>query len=178
MNESIEPPPALVLGCNTPHGIGALSDWIEEQTGHAPDFTTPSAPTSTHDEHTRHIGNGYEHGYGGCDGIGEGCGYVDGNGHGDGEDYGDGCGDGHGDGRGFVNVYGHDSGDGEGAGTEMQGPDEEYDDYDFDGDGRRPETCWHCHGDGGFHECGDDTCACANPELNEVCDECGGSGRL
>ena len=26
-------PPALVLGCNTPHGIGVLSDWIEERTG-------------------------------------------------------------------------------------------------------------------------------------------------
>ena len=36
MEEAV--PPALVLGCNTPHGIGVLSDWIEERTGHAPDF--------------------------------------------------------------------------------------------------------------------------------------------
>lgn len=31
-------PPALVLGCNTQHGIGVLSDWIEEHMGFAPDF--------------------------------------------------------------------------------------------------------------------------------------------
>ena len=31
-------PPALVLGCNKPHSIGILSDWIEEQTGHPLDL--------------------------------------------------------------------------------------------------------------------------------------------
>ena len=51
MEEAV--PPALVLGCNTPHGIGVLSDWIEEQTGHAPDF----AATGWSD------GSGYGYGY-------------------------------------------------------------------------------------------------------------------
>lgn len=31
-------PSALVLGCNTPHGINILSDYIEKLTGHSSDF--------------------------------------------------------------------------------------------------------------------------------------------
>ena len=39
------------------------------------------------------------------------------------------------------------------------------------------ESCWHCLGDGGFHNCGEDTCVCLDPEeLNEICDECDGEG--
>lgn len=39
------------------------------------------------------------------------------------------------------------------------------------------ESCWSCLGDGGFHNCGEDTCACLDPdELDEVCEECDGEG--
>ena len=46
-----------------------------------------------------------------------------------------------------------------------------------------PECCWSCHGEGGFHDCGEDTCCCADPEDVESddwcwCDECGGSGYI
>lgn len=41
------------------------------------------------------------------------------------------------------------------------------------------EDCEMC---GGFgvdgHECGEDSCACANPEDNVPCEECDGSGRI
>lgn len=74
-------PPALVLGCNTLHGIGVLSDWIEEQGGFVPDFV--STPWS--DTHGSVCG----------DGDGYGNGYGDGRGDGDG--YGNGWGDGYGD---------------------------------------------------------------------------------
>ena len=69
-------PPALVLGCNSPHGIGVLSDWIEEQTGHPPDF----AATGWSD------GDG--DGYGNGSGYGDGYGYGYGYGSGDGSGYG------------------------------------------------------------------------------------------
>lgn len=36
--------------------------------------------------------------------------------------------------------------------------------------------CWKCHGEGGFHDCGDDTCPCANPTIDNVCEECNGEG--
>lgn len=38
--------------------------------------------------------------------------------------------------------------------------------------------CCYCSGDGGFHDCGEDCCACADPEsdLNETCTECNGEG--
>lgn len=58
-------------------------------------------------------------------------------------------------------------------------PDEA--DY-LDGDER--ETCWHCHGEGGFHDCGEDTCCCADNEggPNDYdwydCPECQGRGWL
>lgn len=81
--DRIEPPAALVLGCNTPHGIGVLSDWIGEQTGHAPDF----------------------HGAGWSEGktFGNGGNAAnEGNGFGDGLGYGNGNGDGRGDAIGKV----------------------------------------------------------------------------
>ena len=64
--ESIEPPAALVLGCNTPHGIGVLSDWIEEQTGHAPDFVATgwSDGSGNGYGYGESYGNGYGYGYG------------------------------------------------------------------------------------------------------------------
>ena len=34
--------------------------------------------------------------------------------------------------------------------------------------------CWDCGGDGfTHHECGEDTCACLEPENNVICDTCG-----
>jgi hypothetical protein len=39
------------------------------------------------------------------------------------------------------------------------------------------ETCWQCYGEGGFHDCGEDCCPCAEPELNEECNICAGRGR-
>ena len=39
------------------------------------------------------------------------------------------------------------------------------------------ELCWQCAGAGVYgHECGEDCCACLDPEENEVCAECGGKG--
>jgi hypothetical protein len=49
------------------------------------------------------------------------------------------------------------------------------DDYD-DRDAGEWECCWHCGGAGGFHDCGEDCCPCADPELNETCEECHGEG--
>ena len=40
------------------------------------------------------------------------------------------------------------------------------------------QVCWYCHGEGGFHDCGEDCCPCDSPELNERCPECDGSGRV
>jgi hypothetical protein len=40
-----------------------------------------------------------------------------------------------------------------------------------------PESCWQCLGAGGFHNCGEDTCCCLDPEaLDDVCEECEGEG--
>lgn len=84
MSEPIIPPPALVLGCNTPHGIGVLSDWIEEQTGHAPDFGL----TSWSDGRPTTTGDGYGNGNGDGRGNGFGCGNVEnGGGNGGGHGY-------------------------------------------------------------------------------------------
>lgn len=98
-------PPSLVLGCNTPHGLGVLSDWIEEQTGIAPDFID----TGWSDGYSIGIGNAIVAGYG--------CGY--GYGDGDGDGYGDGFGYGYGycghDGIGIG--YGNEFGDGSGSGN-------------------------------------------------------------
>ena len=39
------------------------------------------------------------------------------------------------------------------------------------------ESCWQCYGMGGFHDCGEDCCCCADPDdLNEPCMECDGRG--
>ena len=39
------------------------------------------------------------------------------------------------------------------------------------------EDCNNCGGDGVVdHDCGEDTCACAKPELNVGCGVCGGAG--
>jgi hypothetical protein len=39
------------------------------------------------------------------------------------------------------------------------------------------ESCWSCMGAGGFHNCGEDTCCCLDPEeLDDVCEECEGAG--
>lgn len=76
-------PPALVLGCNTPHGLGVLSDWIQEQTGITPDFGS----TNWSDGYATDTGAGFGHDLAG----GSGCGYgfSDGSGDGNGYGYGD-----------------------------------------------------------------------------------------
>lgn len=39
------------------------------------------------------------------------------------------------------------------------------------------EECDTCGGDGiDGHECGEDTCACAEPDDNVICDVCNGKG--
>lgn len=42
------------------------------------------------------------------------------------------------------------------------------------------DTCPTCHGDGGYHDCGDDTCCCAADGDNDpdwvTCEDCSGSG--
>ncbi len=53
-------------------------------------------------------------------------------------------------------------------------PDDGPDDFDDSGEW---ETCWSCGGEGGWHDCGEDCCPCAEPEINEVCNECDGRGR-
>lgn len=45
-------------------------------------------------------------------------------------------------------------------------------DYDQDDD-----CCPTCHGDGGWHDCGEDTCCCLDgDELTDICPDCGGEG--
>ena len=40
-----------------------------------------------------------------------------------------------------------------------------------------PESCDYCNGEGGFHDCGEDCCCCADPEeITENCPECDGDG--
>lgn len=52
-------------------------------------------------------------------------------------------------------------------------------DDDYDDDYGSGEACWRCMGDGGWHDCFDDTCCCLDPdEINVACPECGGSGVL
>jgi hypothetical protein len=39
------------------------------------------------------------------------------------------------------------------------------------------EDCWMCHGGGGYHDCGEDTCCCLDKEsIDFDCGECGGEG--
>ncbi len=46
------------------------------------------------------------------------------------------------------------------------------------------ECCWYCYGEGGWHDCGEDTCPClyrdGEPEDHDWydCPECNGSGVL
>lgn len=49
--------------------------------------------------------------------------------------------------------------------------------YDFPSD---DDVCDHCWGEGYLHDCGEDTCCCANPDEDDCypCDDCGGSGVL
>lgn len=104
----MQTPPALVLGCNTPHGLSVLSDWIEEQTGVAPDFTST---TWSNDQISGYILVNPYYGTITGNGRGDGHGYGSGrNGFGDGAHHGDRWGDGYGDGS--YDAYG----DGEGNG--------------------------------------------------------------
>ena len=38
--------------------------------------------------------------------------------------------------------------------------------------------CWNCGGTGGFHDCGEDTCCCRDPQPNKTCEICHGTGAL
>lgn len=39
------------------------------------------------------------------------------------------------------------------------------------------EDCWHCGGEGGFHDCGEDCCCCLDKEeITHDCQECHGDG--
>ena len=105
-NNAIHIPPALVLGCNTPHGIGVLSDWIEEQTG----FPLDLDQSGWSDKNG--IGAGYGYGRPNINsGYGNGCGYGF-----DRSYYCDGDGYGSGDCYGFFSSYGSLCGDGRGWG--------------------------------------------------------------
>lgn len=54
--------------------------------------------------------------------------------------------------------------------------DEPIDDFDY-GDVDDDDGCWYCHGEGGFHDCGEDCCCCLDKdEITRVCPECGGEG--
>jgi hypothetical protein len=50
-------------------------------------------------------------------------------------------------------------------------------DYDYD-PADEHEACPACDGEGFYHDCGDDTCCCANPDEDDVytCHECNGTG--
>lgn len=113
-------PPSLVLGCNTQHGIGVLSDWVEEHMGYVPDFFDRGWSSNNS------ISSGYRdgEGYGFGDSYGLAHDGTDGRGYGDNYDYGhdDGNGNGgscdafpDGDGEGNGSCYGH--GDGNGSGN-------------------------------------------------------------
>tara|TARA_R110002096_G_scaffold392723_1_gene587717 strand:- start:969 stop:1139 length:171 start_codon:yes stop_codon:yes gene_type:complete len=37
--------------------------------------------------------------------------------------------------------------------------------------------CYYCGGEGfSYHDCGEDTCVCLQPENNMMCDICSGAG--
>lgn len=125
----INTPPALVLGCNTPHGINVLSDWIEEQTGYKPDFFDSGWTDGRLNDNGNGIGNGNNDEYGYNSRIGNnvrseyftdgsGCYYLTGEGYGYGygngirRNYGSISGNGLGDGDG----YGYATGNGCGCG--------------------------------------------------------------
>lgn len=57
----------------------------------------------------------------------------------------------------------------------LTGQPDEPDDFEEHSD---MEDCPNCGGTGySHHECGDDTCPCASPEDNVLCDWCDGKGR-
>lgn len=50
----------------------------------------------------------------------------------------------------------------------------DWDDMDDDRD-----VCGECDGDGLYHDCGEDTCCCANPDDDLItCEHCNGTGYL
>jgi hypothetical protein len=54
--------------------------------------------------------------------------------------------------------------------------DDDYDDWPDES----AEDCYDCGGDGLVHDCGEDTCCCARPDIDDLveCSTCGGSGVL
>lgn len=54
------------------------------------------------------------------------------------------------------------------------------DDYDYCpicGSALELESCWQCHGEGGWHDCGEDCCCClVKDEITVDCDVCDGDG--
>lgn len=39
------------------------------------------------------------------------------------------------------------------------------------------QSCWCCMGEGGFHNCGEDTCCCLDQNtIDDVCEACDGAG--
>lgn len=58
--------------------------------------------------------------------------------------------------------------------------DEHADDYGG-ADGEDDDTCQRCGGEGGYHDCGEDTCCCADPggpgDADWIdCEDCNGTG--
>ena len=112
----MEVPSALVRGCNNPVGLNPLSDWIEEQSGIAPDFFGSGFSDDPRSDSLN--GRYYPNGNGRGDGP-EDYGFFDGRGLGHGSDYGSSSllyGDGVGYGRGsdqtsYGDLYGDGVGD-------------------------------------------------------------------
>ena len=86
-------PTALVLGTNTLHGIGVLSDWIEEQTGFPLDFFDSSW---NGDIYAANIHSNKNLNNNDSDGYGNGCNYGSNIGYGNWYGHGDGTGRGYG----------------------------------------------------------------------------------
>ena len=38
------------------------------------------------------------------------------------------------------------------------------------------QDCWNCEEGYSYHDCGEDTCCCIDPQPNVVCDICNGEG--
>ena len=49
-------------------------------------------------------------------------------------------------------------------------------DHIEDCDGNGSVECWCCDGEGGYHNCGEDCCCCADAERNVHCEVCDGAG--